>query len=63
MALVLTGSVVTFDRARPLIDPGAVYVGDNGRLAVVIGAGDPPPERTPPPSAIATSQRWCEGSP
>jgi 5-methylthioadenosine/S-adenosylhomocysteine deaminase len=43
VALTLTGTVVTFDRSRPLIDPGAVYVGDDGRLAAVGRAADPPP--------------------
>jgi 5-methylthioadenosine/S-adenosylhomocysteine deaminase len=43
VALSLTGTVVTFDRSRPLIDRGAVYVGDDGRLAGVGRAADPPP--------------------
>lgn len=43
MALVLTGTVVTFDRDRPLLDPGAVYVGDDGHLAAVLKVGASPP--------------------
>jgi 5-methylthioadenosine/S-adenosylhomocysteine deaminase len=35
MALVLIGTVVTFDRDRPVLDPGAVYVGDDGHLEAV----------------------------
>ncbi len=54
MALVLTGTVVTFDRARPLIDPGAVYVGDDGRLAAVSRAGDPAPAGFANTAAIDT---------
>src|SRR2546423_178398 len=43
MAVVLVGTVVTFDPARPSLDPGAVYVGDDGRLAGVLAADDTPP--------------------
>ena len=43
MALVLIGTVVTFDRARPLLDPGAVYVGDDGLVAAVLDADATPP--------------------
>lgn len=42
MALVLRGTVVTFDGQHRVLDPGAVYVGD-GRLIAVGGAGDPAP--------------------
>ncbi|GHE76444.1 hypothetical protein GCM10018785_50890 [Streptomyces longispororuber] len=35
MALVLRGTVVTFDSDHRILDPGAVYVGDDGRLAAV----------------------------
>jgi len=43
MALVLRGSVVTFDRARPIVDPGVVCIGDDGRLGAVLDASDPLP--------------------
>lgn len=31
MALVLRGTVVTFDAEHRILDPGAVYAGDDGR--------------------------------
>ncbi|MFD4659755.1 hypothetical protein ACFWP2_29480 [Kitasatospora sp. NPDC058444] len=43
MALVLRGTVVTFDEEHRILDPGAVYVGDDGRLGAVQPAGQPPP--------------------
>ncbi|MFF0448908.1 hypothetical protein ACFYT4_21290 [Streptomyces sp. NPDC004609] len=43
MALVLRGTVVTFDGEHRVLDPGAVYVGDDGRLAAVRPAGQDPP--------------------
>ncbi|MEU4969023.1 amidohydrolase family protein [Streptomyces smyrnaeus] len=43
MALVLRGTVVTFDDDHRVLDPGAVYVGDDGRLAAVRSAGQAPP--------------------
>src|SRR2546421_907606 len=55
MALVLVGTVVTFDPARPTLDPGAVYVGDDGRLAGVLGAADAPP------SGFASARRIDTG--
>ncbi|MGP3976266.1 amidohydrolase family protein [Streptomyces sp. 8N114] len=43
MALVLRGTVVTFDDDHRILDPGAVYVGDDGRLAAVRSAEQDPP--------------------
>ncbi|MFI8933740.1 amidohydrolase family protein [Streptomyces sp. NPDC053474] len=43
MALVLRGTVVTCDSDHRILDPGAVYVGDDGRLAAVREAGQAPP--------------------
>nr|BFD95621.1 hypothetical protein KitaXyl93_69810 [Kitasatospora sp. Xyl93] len=43
MALVLRGTVVTFDDEHRILDPGAVYVGDDGRLGAVQPAGQAPP--------------------
>ncbi|WP_380284067.1 hypothetical protein [Kitasatospora purpeofusca] len=43
MALVLRGTVVTFDEQHRVLDPGAVYAGDDGRLDAVQPAGQPPP--------------------
>ncbi|MFF8288859.1 amidohydrolase family protein [Streptomyces sp. NPDC016309] len=43
MALVLLGTVVTFDDDHRILDPGAVYVGDDGRLDAVRLAGQDPP--------------------
>ncbi|WP_371493943.1 amidohydrolase family protein [Kitasatospora sp. NBC_00374] len=43
MAVVLRGTVVTFDGEHRILDPGAVYVGDDGRLAGVLAAGQEPP--------------------
>lgn len=43
MAVVLRGRVVTFDATHRVLDDGAVYVGDDGRLAAVSPATDPPP--------------------
>ncbi|MER6365893.1 hypothetical protein [Kitasatospora sp. NPDC001527] len=43
MALVLRGTVVTFDAEHRVLDPGAVYAGDDGRLAAVQPAGQAPP--------------------
>ncbi|MFE2104885.1 hypothetical protein ACFXAF_03270 [Kitasatospora sp. NPDC059463] len=43
MALVLRGTVVTFDAGHTVLDPGAVYVGDDGRLDAVLPADRPPP--------------------
>ncbi|MFB8236874.1 amidohydrolase family protein [Kitasatospora purpeofusca] len=43
MALVLRGTVVTFDAEHRILDPGAVYAGDDGRLAAVQPAGQAPP--------------------
>src|SRR6266540_3580423 len=35
MSLVVTGKVVSFDPARPVLDDGAVYVGDDGLIEAV----------------------------
>ena len=35
MALVLTGTVVTFDSAESVYDPGVVYLGDDGMVSAV----------------------------
>ncbi|MFF5718858.1 hypothetical protein [Streptomyces buecherae] len=43
MALVLTGTVVTFDEDHRVLDPGVVYVGDDGRLAAVRSAAQDAP--------------------
>jgi cytosine/adenosine deaminase-related metal-dependent hydrolase len=43
MALVLKGRVVTFDRAGRVLDPGAVYVGDDGVIVSVLGASESAP--------------------
>jgi 5-methylthioadenosine/S-adenosylhomocysteine deaminase len=43
MALVVHGPVVTLDPDRPLVDDGAVYVGDDGRIDAVQEAGLPGP--------------------
>jgi imidazolonepropionase-like amidohydrolase len=43
MAVVLRGTVVTFDGGHRVLDPGAVWVDGDGRLAAVAPAGDPDP--------------------
>ncbi|MFJ1709310.1 amidohydrolase family protein [Kitasatospora sp. NPDC088346] len=43
MAVVLRGTVVTFDAEHRILDPGAVYVGDDGRLAGVLTVDQAPP--------------------
>lgn len=43
MALVLLGTVVTFDGDHRILDRGAVYVGDDGRLDAVRSAEQDPP--------------------
>ena len=43
MSLVVTGRVVTFDAQRPVLDDGAVYVGDDGLIDAVQDRGDAPP--------------------
>ncbi len=43
MALVLKGTVVTFDRAERVLDQGAVYVGDEGLIAAVAPASNAAP--------------------
>ncbi|MFH8789262.1 amidohydrolase family protein [Streptomyces roseoverticillatus] len=43
MAIVLQGTVVTFDSDHRILDPGAVYVGDDGRLAAVRPAAQDAP--------------------
>jgi cytosine/adenosine deaminase-related metal-dependent hydrolase len=43
MALIVNGTVVTCDTDHRILDPGAVYVGDDGRLAAVRPAGQAAP--------------------
>jgi len=43
MSTVLRGTVVTFDRAQPVVQRGAVYVDDQGMLEAVQPAGDAAP--------------------
>jgi imidazolonepropionase-like amidohydrolase len=43
MALVLEGEVATMDPQRPVVPAGRVYVDDQGRIAAVLGAGEPAP--------------------
>lgn len=42
--LALKGKIVTFDPKQPLLDSGILYVGDDGRIADLRTASDPPPE-------------------
>lgn len=39
----IRGRVVTFDHDHRIIDDGVVYIGDDGRIAEVSAAADPPP--------------------
>jgi 5-methylthioadenosine/S-adenosylhomocysteine deaminase len=41
--LVITGRLVTFDDARPVIADGALYIGADERIAAVQDRGDPAP--------------------
>jgi 5-methylthioadenosine/S-adenosylhomocysteine deaminase len=41
--LVVTGRLVTFDPAQPVIDAGALYIGADEKFAAVQKAADPPP--------------------
>jgi 5-methylthioadenosine/S-adenosylhomocysteine deaminase len=41
--LVLTGKLVTFDPGRPVIEDGALYVGDDGLIEAVQDRGDAAP--------------------
>jgi 5-methylthioadenosine/S-adenosylhomocysteine deaminase len=41
--LVVTGRLVTFDAAQPVIDDGALYIGADEKFAAVQPRGDPPP--------------------
>ena len=41
--LVLTGRLVTFDSAKPVIDDGALYIGSDEKIAAVQAASAPPP--------------------
>jgi 5-methylthioadenosine/S-adenosylhomocysteine deaminase len=43
VALVLSGTVVTFDRDARILRPGRVYLGDDGKLAGVGAPSDPVP--------------------
>jgi 5-methylthioadenosine/S-adenosylhomocysteine deaminase len=42
--LALAGKIVTFDAAQPLIEAGALYVGEDGRIAGLGSASKEPPE-------------------
>ncbi len=41
--LVVTGHLVTFDRARPEIEQGALYIDDAGQIQAVCDAAEPAP--------------------
>lgn len=41
--LALTGKIVTFDQARPVIDRGVLYIGDDG-IEAMSGSGEAPPQ-------------------
>jgi hypothetical protein len=43
-ALVLLGRLVTFDRARPEVEDGALYLGADERIAAVQSRTDPAPD-------------------
>jgi len=51
MALVLTGTVVTYDEAQPVVTGGAVYVGDEGLIDAV------QPSRRRAPAGFAAARR------
>lgn len=53
MALALIGTVVTFDRAMPVLEDGAVYV-DGGLIAGVLPAKEPAPSGLGPVERIRT---------
>lgn len=42
--LILLGRLVTFDSAQPLIEDGALYIGEDERITAARKASDPPPE-------------------
>jgi 5-methylthioadenosine/S-adenosylhomocysteine deaminase len=55
MSLLVTGRVVTFDVERPVLDDGAVYVGDDGLIEAV-------QERTAPaPTGFEQAHRVASG--
>jgi cytosine/adenosine deaminase-related metal-dependent hydrolase len=43
LPLVLTGRLVTFDEAQPVLDDGAVYIGADELIAAVQPRKDPAP--------------------
>ena len=55
MALVLTGTVVTYDDDQPVVTGGAVYIGDGGVIDAV------QPSRRRPPAGFATARRVAAG--
>ena len=55
MALVLTGTVVTFDDATPVVKGGAVYIGDGGTIDAV------QPARRAAPAGFAKARRVATG--
>lgn len=55
MALVLTGTVVTYDDAQPVVTAGAVYVGDDGVIDAV------QPARRRPPAGFERARRVATG--
>ena len=50
--LVLTGRVVTFDDAQPMLDDGALYIGGDELIAAV-------QPRTAPAPPASTARRGC----
>jgi hypothetical protein len=55
MALILSGTVVTFDVDQPELDPGVVYLGEDGIEAVT------PPD-APAPAGFQCERRFCFSS-
>lgn len=56
MALVLTGTVVTYDDADPVVTGGAVYIGDDGLIDSVA------PSRRAAPAGFSRARRvWTDG--
>lgn len=49
--IVLTGTVVTFDDAQPIVRRGAVYIADDGTIDAI------QPSRRPAPAGFATATR------
>ena len=53
LPLVLTGRVVTFDEAQPVIDDGAVYIGADELIAAV------QPRKRPGPGGLRRRRARC----